>query len=177
MKLRRTLILMMYVMVGALFLDLVLTGRALLSVHTVEDALGLLKLDYLILVRIFKVILDNQHNFVKLVFEMLRLVSLSFVLLWILILRYAYPYIKPKYRWYFVLIPLFMFVLSVGILSSLQSIDIKSAMLAVNILGYITFIGSSMGLLASIILFLCFGCHLIDVERVIDYNEHKGVSV
>lgn len=173
MTLRKKLMLLMYVFVAFWFYNFALTGSALIHVKGIGDALDLLKMDQLAIVRFFKVVIDYQHSIPKLILHLLRLIpvgSLLFVMLW---LKEGLPYMKKRYCSFFLLVPVLFVLISVVVALSLNGIDINVVLLSVNILGYITFILASAGLLGCVVLILLFMSHLIDVEVAFDYNEVK----
>lgn len=174
---RRNLILCFYIFIFSCFFNLALTGKALLGVNTIEDALNLLKMDQLFVVRFIKIFIDYKHSLPKLVIQLLGLIPLGTLLFSGLMGVYVLPYIKRKYALYITLIPFIFVMILVVVGVSLNSIDVKAALTYVRMLSYITLILSIGGLLMSLMIFITYSGQWIDVESDIDYNKEEGVSI
>lgn len=161
----------MYVFMGVLFFDIVLMGQALLRLNQIGDLLDLLKMDHLALVRFFKVVMDYSYSLPKLIIELVKWIPVMSVILLVVFKVYATPFVKRKFKLYFLLIPLVYLGLIVFIGLSLSSTNPGAVMKSVKVAGYLTFGLGSIGLIASICIILCFISHLIDVREVIDYND------
>lgn len=171
MKSLRLMIVLMYVFVAYVFIDLLLTGRELINITQVGDALDLLKMERLFLVQFFKVIMDHAYSLPKLIFSLVQWIPKTVILLLVIFRYYVSGFIKRKYKFYFWIIPLTYLSLGIFISLSLQSNNPQLVIKSVNIAGYITFGLASMGILTTISIIFCFLGHLIDVREVIDYND------
>lgn len=173
MKTRRLLIILTYVFIGACFFEFVVTSRAIMNVESLDDALSLLGMNHLFIVRFFGVVMDYSNSIPKMILNLVRLVPVGTFLFLVLIAIKVLPYLKARYSSYMLLIPIQFLLIIAVVAFSLQSMDVKGSLERVKLLGNITFITSIIGMLTSLIIIICFGCDLIDVEDTIAYNENE----
>ena len=173
MKSRRLLIVLTYLFIGACFFEFVMTSKVIMSVNSLDDALSVLGMKHLFIVRFFGVVMDYSYSIPKMIINLLRLVPVGTFLFAFLMMVQVLPYLKHRYTAYILLLPIQFILILVVVGVSLQSMDVNGALQRVKILGNITFITSIIGMLTSLIIIICFGCDLIDVENSIAYNKQE----
>lgn len=176
MKLQRKLILLFYIFVSFCFIEMVLTGRILLQVKDVGDILSLLEYDSLFIVRVFKLVFDYRYDYIKLIGHLIQLIPIGTGLFLILSATTILPRIKQRYKMYILLLPTLFIMITLAVVFSLQSVNVNAILSTVKLLGFITFISASVGLISTIVVFFCFMGHLIDVQETKDYTSTKETA-
>lgn len=177
MKERRFLILLMYVAVAIAFFDIIQTSKALMGVTDLQDALNLMQMKHLFMVSIVAVISDYAHSIPQLIGQLLSLFPIVLLILGFYWIFEIMPYLKKRYSFFILAIPIQYLLIGLFVGVSLASGDVKGSIQSVNLLGKITFITSIIGLLTSMIVIICYKSHLIDVESLIAYNRTKENSL